>query len=117
MQSVLTSVFGNSAARASALTDAALGNTIVGTQTGLLPDVLTVDLSKQYLAPGNGYFNGRRFRDDTINISLRVLFNSPSFDEHVPEDNGNIITDGLFGTTPKFPYIGRPNNPPHGPNP
>ncbi len=116
MQSVLTSVYGNSAARAAALTDAALGATIIGPSTGLLPDVLTVDLSKQYLAAGNGYFNGRRFRDDTINISLSVLFNT-AFDEHVPEDNGNIITDGLFGTTPKYPYIGRPNNPPHGPNP
>jgi hypothetical protein len=117
MQSILIGVFGNSQARANALTDAALGVTIIGAQTGLLPDVLTVDLSKQYLGPGNGYFNGRRFRDDTINISLRALFNNPNFDEHVPEDNGNIITDGLFGTTPRYPYIGRPNNPPRGPNP
>jgi hypothetical protein len=117
MQSVLTSVFGNSAARATALTDSALGATIIGPNTGLLPDVLTVDLSKQFMAAGNGYFNGRRFRDDTINISLQVLFNNPAFDENVPEDNGAIITDGFFGTTPTYPYIGRPNNPPRGPNP
>jgi hypothetical protein len=117
MQSILTAVFGNTQARATALTDSALGATIIGANTGLLPDVLTVDLSKQYLAAGNGYFNGRRFRDDTINISLRVLFNNSAFDENVPEDNGAIITDGLKGSQVKFPYIGRPNSPPHGPNP
>jgi hypothetical protein len=120
MIAVLTSkkfVFQNTAARAAALTDSALGNTIVGTSTGLLPDILTVDLSKQYMAPGNGYFNGRRFRDDTVNISLQVLINDPAFSEHVPEDNGTRITDGFFGTTPTFPYIGRPNSPPAGPNP
>jgi hypothetical protein len=117
---VLTSkkmVFQQTAARAAILADSALGNTIIGTSTGLLPDILTVDLSKQYMAPGNGYFNGRRFRDDTVNISLQVLTNNPAFDEHVPEDNGTRITDGFFGTTPTFPYIGRPNNPPAGPNP
>jgi hypothetical protein len=97
--------------------DSALGNTIVGANTGLLPDILTVDLSKQYLAPGNGFFNGLRPRDDAVDIIFQVLENDPTFDEHVPEDNGNRITDGLFGTTPTFPYLGRPNNPPAGPNP
>jgi hypothetical protein len=117
MQSILTAVFGNTQARATALTDSALGATIIGANTGLLPDVLTVDLSKLYTDPTNGYFNGRRFRDDTINISLRVLFNNPAFDENVPEDNGAIITDGQKGSQVQFPYIGRPNSPPHGPNP
>jgi hypothetical protein len=27
------------------------------------------------------------------------------------------FTDGFFATTPKFPYIGRPNSPAAGPNP
>jgi hypothetical protein len=117
MQSILVGVFGNSQARANALTDSALGATILGSNTGLLPDVLTVDLTKLYTDATNGYFNGRRFRDDTINISLRVLFNNPAFNENVDEDNGAIITDGLKGSQVKFPYIGRPNNPPRGPNP
>lgn len=127
MQSIMIGVYGNSQARANALTDAALGATIVGPNTGLLPDLLTVDLSKQYLAATNGYPNGRRFRDDTVNFSLQVLFNNPAVDEHVPEDNGTIITDGLTGpgntgaggpgSKIAFPYIGRPNNPPRGPNP
>ncbi len=116
MQTILRTVFGNDAARATELTDSILGPTILGPSTGLLPDVLTVDLSKQYLAAGNGFPNGRRFRDDTINIALGLLFKT-TFDEHVPEDNGKIITDGLEGSSVAFPYIGRPNNPPHGPNP
>jgi CSLREA domain-containing protein len=108
--------FKQTAARAQILADNILGNTIVGANTGLLPDILTVDLSKQYLASGNGFFNGRRPRDDVFNILVQALDNNPAFDEHVPEDNGNRITDGLFGTTPTFPYVGRPNNPGAGPN-
>ncbi len=110
-------LFRQTQARAQMLVDSALGSTIVGPQTGLLPDILTVDLSKQYLAPGNGFFNGDRLRDDTFDILMRVLTNDPAFSDNVPEDNGNRITDGLFGTIPTFPYIGRPNNPPAGPNP
>jgi hypothetical protein len=110
-------LFKQTAARAAILTDSALGNTIVGTNTGLLPDILTVDLSKQYLAPGNGYFNGYRPRDDVFDITLQVLDNNPGVSDNVTEDNGTRITDGLFGTTPTFPYFGRPNNPPSGPNP
>jgi len=117
MQSVLTGAFGNSPARAAALTDAALGATIVGPNTGLLPDILTVDLTKLYTDPTSGYPNGRRFRDDTVNISLQIIFNNPAVDEHVPEDNAAIITDGQKGSLIQFPYIGRPNNPPSGPNP
>jgi CSLREA domain-containing protein len=117
---VLTSTkapFQQTPARAAILADSAFGNTIVGTSTGLLPDVLTVDLSKQYLAPGNGLYNGLRPRDDSTDINFQVFENNPAFTDQVPEDNGNRITDGLFGTTPTFPYLGRPNNPPAGPNP
>ena len=117
MQAVLTQAFGNSQARATILTDSALGATIVGPSTGLLPDILTVDLSKLYTDASNGYPNGRRFRDDTINISLRIILNNPAVDEHVPEDNGAIITDGQQGSLVQFPYFGRPNIPPRGPNP
>jgi hypothetical protein len=39
--------------------------------------------------------------------------------DNVSDDNGTIITDGLggVGNVIMFPYIGKPNNPPGGPNP
>jgi CSLREA domain-containing protein len=118
MIAVLTGpVFQQSPARAATLVDSVLGATVIGPNTGFLPDILTVDLSKQYMAAGNGFFNGRRLRDDATDTMLRLIFNNPGFDEHVGEDNGTRITDGFFGTTPDFPYIGRPNSPAAGPNP
>jgi hypothetical protein len=84
---------------------------------GLLPDILTVDLSKLYADPTNGFPNGRRFRDDTTNIGLRILTNNPAATDNVFEDNGTIITDGLEGAQIQFPYLSRPNNPSGGPNP
>jgi hypothetical protein len=107
----------NDATRAAALVDSALGATIIGPNTGLLPDVLTVDLTKLFTDPTNGFPNGRRYRDDTVNISLQIILNNPNFSENVPEDNGTRITDGLEGSIIAFPYIGRPNIPPGGPNP
>ena len=37
--------------------------------------------------------------------------------DNVDEDNGRRITDGTHGRPARFPYIGRPNTPPSGPNP
>jgi hypothetical protein len=78
---------------------------------------LTVDLSKQYMAPGIGYFSGRRFRDDAFDITLQVLDNYPGLIDNVAEDSGTRITDGFVATTATFPYVGRPNNPAAGPDP
>jgi hypothetical protein len=47
---------------------------------------------------------------------LQVLDNDPAAIDTVADDNGARITDGFFGTTPRFPSLGRPNNPTDGPN-
>jgi hypothetical protein len=83
----------------------------------LLPDILTVDLSLAFNAAGNGYPNGRRLRDDVIDITLNLLSNGVVTTDNVDDDNGTRITDGNMGTVAAFPYIGPPNNPPSGPNP
>ena len=109
MQYVLTSpkfVYQRTAADAAALTDF------------LLPDVLTVDLSKQFTDPTyQGFPNGRRLRDDVIDVELTLLTNGKVTTDNVDEDNGPRITDGTHGRRARFPYIGRPNTPPSGPNP
>jgi hypothetical protein len=103
---------------AAALLDSALGPTVLGPATGLLPDVLTVDLSKQFSDPTyQGFPNGRRLRDDVIDIELNLLTNGAVKTDNVDDDNGTIITDGVKGAAVMFPYIGRPNTPPKGPNP
>ena len=76
----------------------------------LLPDLLTYDTSKPA-----GYLNGRSLRDDVIDISLNVLTNGRITTDNVGDDNGPMITDGNFGTTPAFPYIGAANVPLNGP--
>jgi len=66
---------------------------------------------------GNVLGNGRRLRDDTIDFLLTVLTNGAITSDNVPDDNGARITDGDFGTTAAFPYIGPPNSFVSGPNP
>jgi hypothetical protein len=83
----------------------------------LLPDILTVDLSLAFNAANNGFPNGRRLRDDVIDVELGLLTNGAVTSDNVPDDNGTRITDGNQGTTAAFPYVGPPNNPPGGPNP
>jgi parallel beta-helix repeat protein len=111
-------IYQRSQAQAVALTDSVFGSTILGANTGLLPDVLTLDLSKQYLAAGNGFPNGRLLRDDVASTLLRQLTGNAAATDNVADDNGIIITDGLggVGASVKFPYIGRPNGPASGPN-
>jgi len=120
MIAVLTSpkfAFNRTPGDAAALTDSALGATVVGPSTGLLPDILTVNLSAQYT--GAGFPNGRTLRDDVIDVELNLLTKGKITTDNVSDDNGVKITDGLggAGATIKFPYIGRPNNPPGGLNP
>lgn len=61
----------------------------------LLPDILTVDLSKPV-----GYLNGRGLADDVIDISLQAITGSTTIGDGV---NAN---DKAFSTT--FPYLAAP---------
>jgi hypothetical protein len=111
-------IYKRTQADAAALLDSALGPTVLGPATGLLPDLLTVDLSKQFTDPTyQGFPNGRRLRDDVISLELNLLTNGAVKTQNVDDDNGTKITDGFKGAAVAFPYIGRPNNPPGGPNP
>ena len=82
-----------------------------------LPDILSVDLSKLYADPTNGFPNGRRLRDDVADIELNLVTNGKVPTDNVADDNGATITDGNDLTLPMFPYLGRPNNPPDRPHP
>lgn len=62
----------------------------------LLPDILTVDLSKPV-----GYLNGRGLADDVIDISLQAITGSTTIGDGV---NAN---DRAFGGT--FPYLAAPS--------
>ena len=88
-------------------------------QPHLLPDMLTVDLSKVYSDATNGFPNGRRLRDDVVDTLFNLLSNGKVTTDNVGDDNGTNITDGLggIGGTILFPYIGKPNSPPGGGNP
>lgn len=62
----------------------------------LLPDVLTIDLSKPV-----GYLNGRGLADDVIDISLQAITGSTTIGDGV---NAN---DRAFSSS--FPYLAAPN--------
>ncbi|QEL14080.1 DUF4331 family protein [Limnoglobus roseus] len=110
MISVLTSVYGRPAATAAGLADF------------LLPDILTFDTSKAFTTnstDANGFPNGRRLRDDVIDVELGLLTGNGITTDNVSDDNGDRITDGTMranGTfrTIAFPYIGAPNLPLNG---
>jgi hypothetical protein len=70
----------------------------------LLPDILPYDT-----AAAEGFPNGRRLRDDVIDIEYGLLTNGAVTTDSVPDDNGMRITDGNMGTTAAFPYLGAPN--------
>jgi hypothetical protein len=117
---VLTSpnfIYQRTQADAARLVDSVFGTTIVGPSTGLLPDLLTVDLSKLYTDPANGFPNGRGLRDNVTDYLFNLLTNGKVTTDNVADDNGTNITDGLDGSAVAFPYLGRPNNLPSGPNP
>lgn len=74
-----------------------LGSPAVDALAGLLlPDVLTVDLSKPV-----GYLNGRGLADDVIDISLQAITGNNSIGDGV---NAN---DRAFSAS--FPYLASPN--------
>jgi hypothetical protein len=90
----------------------------------LLPDLVTFNTNTAFTtnpADANGFPNGRRLRDDVIDVEFGLLTGGALTSDNVPDDNGDRITDGTRranGTLrpAAFPYIGRPNNPPAGPN-
>jgi hypothetical protein len=113
MISVLKGVFGRTQADSAGLADF------------LLPDILTFNTSTAFTtnpSDGNGFPNGRRLRDDVIDIEFSLLTNGAITSDNVPDDNGDKITDGTMrpnGTFRPiaFPYIGAANAVPGGPNP
>lgn len=61
--------------------------------------------------------NGRRLRDDVVDILLNISTNGAITSDNVPDDNGTRITDGNMGSIAAFPYVGAVNPIPSGPNP
>jgi hypothetical protein len=53
--------------------------------------------------------NGRRLRDDVVDVLFNVYTNGVIATDNVPDDNGTRVTDGNQGTTPAFPYLGAAN--------
>lgn len=88
----------------------------------LLPDILTFNTNTAFstnAADGNGFPNGRRFRDDVIDVELNLLTGGGITTDNVADDNGDRITDGTArpdgSFRPRaFPYIGPPNLPLNG---
>ena len=77
---------GNTKTRANSVADA------------LLPDILTFDTSSS-----SGFLNGRRLKDDVIDIELNLL------------TNGHVKTDGVSNDSAfrsDFPYLAAPNRTP-----
>jgi hypothetical protein len=99
--------------------------TAAGLADFLLPDILTFNTSTAFTTDqndGNGFPNGRRLRDDVIDIELNLLTGSAITSDFVNDDNGDLITDGTAkpggGFRPiLFPYLGPPNVPSGPPNP
>jgi len=109
---ILKNVLGNSDAGSNGLADF------------LLPDILTFDTSTAFTTnakDGNGFPNGRRLRDDVIDVEYTLLLSALSItSDNVDDDNGDKITDGTMrpnGTLRPiaFPYIGAANLPLNGP--
>jgi hypothetical protein len=115
MMGVLQNVYGRNATDASALA------------SFLLPDILTFNTTQAFTTDSldaNGFPNGRRLRDDVIDVELNLLTAGKVTTDNVPppgqqDDNGDRITDGTKrpdGTLRPiaFPYIGPPNPNPTG---
>jgi len=113
MISVLRGVFQRTQADAAGLADF------------LLPDILTFNTNTAFTtnpSDGNGFPNGRRLRDDVIDLEFNLLTLGAITSDNVPDDNGDKITDGTMrpnGTLRPiaFPYIGAANSVSGPPNP
>ena len=79
----------------------------------LLPDILTFNTNTAFTTnanDANGFPNGRRMRDDVIDIEFNLLTNGAVTTDNVPDDNGDKITDGTMrpdGTLDWTPPAGR----------
>ncbi len=78
-------------------------------QSGFIADLLLPDILPFQIGNENGFdqLNGRRLEDDVINVELGLL------------TGGAITSDGVGNDSQfqkVFPYIGRPNRRPQGPN-
>jgi len=110
MISVLTSVYGRPL-------NGAFPTSATSLADFLLPDILTFNTSTAFSTnstDANGFPNGRRLRDDVIDLEFSLLTGGAITTDNVPDDNGTKITDGTNGTTAAFPYIGAPNLPLNG---
>jgi hypothetical protein len=105
MVTILQSVYGRPAAEAQGLAGF------------LLPDILTFNTNTPFTTDpndNNGFPNGRRMRDNVIDVALSLLTGGAITDDNVPDDNGDKITDGTMRPDMTlrpiaFPYIGAPN--------
>jgi hypothetical protein len=100
MVSVLQSFYGQSLPDANGISDL------------LLPDILVFETGNPngFGTPVAGFLgNGRRLRDDVIDVELNVLTDGGITTDSVADDNGTRITDGNSGTVAAFPYIGARN--------
>jgi hypothetical protein len=109
---ILKNVMGNTDATSNGLADF------------LLPDLLTFNTNTAFTTnakDGNGFPNGRRLRDDVIDVEFTLLLSALKITtDFVDDDNGDKITDGTMrpdGTLRPiaFPYIGAANLPLNGP--
>ncbi len=88
----------------------------------LLPDILTFNTSTAFTtnaSDANGFPNGRRMRDDVIDLELNLLTGGGITTDNVGDDNGDRISDGTLRSNGSarpiaFPYIGPPNLPLNG---
>jgi hypothetical protein len=117
MKTVFQTFYGRTPADATALTNLLLPDMIlfqVGNPNGFGTFVTSGTGQGGFFA-GTVLGNGRRLRDDVIDIELNIITNGGITTDNVPDDNGTRITDGNMGTTAAFPYIGAANLPLNGP--
>jgi hypothetical protein len=111
MVSILQNVYGRPPATAAGLADF------------LLPDILTFNTNTAFTTDpldANGFPNGRRLRDDVIDVEFGLLTGGAITSDNVPDDNFDKITDGTMRPDMTlrplaFPYIGPANLPLDGP--
>ncbi len=81
----------------------------------LLPDLLIFDVTDTrgfgtFIGPGGSFLgNGRRLRDDVIDVELTVLTNGAITSDNVPDDNIAPPMPNKFAIVNTFPYIGPRN--------
>jgi hypothetical protein len=114
-KTIFVNFFGRTDADATALTNIFLPDVLffqIGNPNGFGTFVANPDQSL-----GTVLGNGRRLRDDAVDLLLTIFTNGAITTDNVPDDNGTRITDGNMGTVPAFPYLGPASFFVTGPNP